>query len=482
MSRRFAGAGLLRRRARSVASSGTGPAGILGSLLVEYFDARAGVGLVSGEVDTWTGQRAGTVLTAPASSNRLVYEADGVSFLGLSVLKSAVTGSRHLANQAVTPFWATATRPYLMGVLRVSTVSAGNRWAFRSLDAASSEGGPSFLFQSSIATLNGELGGGTAAYGGSTAVHVVESFVSAAGDPIVSIDGVDTTTAGPFSITGARTRLAVGGATSGGATTLDASHAAYVMASAVPSAAQRVALREWAFTTFGSTPASILGSNLREWWDARYGVTAVANEADTWSGQKLGLVLSAPTAGERPPYVADGTEFMSRPVIQTSATDYIRSTDLGVDLHAAGSRPYVACLARLRAVAVTDIIWKHQRAGGTADVGTCFASSTTPGLRSKWAAASGEANGGNRNTSTHWIECWLTAAGEAAIAVDGGTTVVAGTGITLSNAVRQLAIGNNLAGATGPVSMAVLIEATAAPTAQQRLDLRSWAQREWGAP
>jgi hypothetical protein len=236
-------------------------------------------------------------------------------------------------------------------------------------------------------------------------------------------------------------------------------------------------------TNVGKGPELILGALMRDWWDASYGVDQpVAGEAGSWTSRKLSLVLSAPSETERPPYAADSTHFLSRPVVQITATDYLRSTDLGLDLHAAGSRPYVACLARLRAVAVTDLVWKHQRAGGTADVGTCFASSTTPGFRSKWAAASAEANGGNRNTNVHWIECWLTAAGEAAIAIDGGATVTNGTGVSLSHAVRQLALGNNLAGATGPVSIAVLIEATSEPSTTQRSELRAWAQSAWGAP
>lgn len=228
----------------------TTPVSILGSLLVEYWDARHRVTLVSGEVDAWTGYR-GTVLSAAGAGNRMLYEADGTDFKGRPVLKSSATGPRYLQNLAATAVWADGTSPYILGVLRVSAHGSSNRWVMRNLNAASSQGGPDIFFQTAGATFSNAMGA-SVAFGASTTVHALESWLVAATSTALSVDGVDTVVpdAGA-TITGARTQLSVG-ASGGGGNSVAASHAAYVLCSSVPSVGQRAALRVWAQQTWGT--------------------------------------------------------------------------------------------------------------------------------------------------------------------------------------------------------------------------------------
>jgi hypothetical protein len=228
------------------------PPDILGVNLVEWWDARYGVTEpVAGEASVWTGLVQSIPLTAPVAANRMLYAADGSNFRGQKVLKSSATGPRFLQNAAVSPTpFAAGTRPYLLGVLRVGTHAASNRWVFRSLSADSSEGGPDFLLQNAGADLNNALGHVTT-FGAATTVVTLEAFIDAAADPSLSINGTDTATAGTVSIGLARTQLSVGAHLSGSAP-IDVFHAAYVLCAALPTAEQRRALRAWAKAQWGA--------------------------------------------------------------------------------------------------------------------------------------------------------------------------------------------------------------------------------------
>lgn len=90
-----------------------------------------------------------------------------------------------------------------------------------------------------------------------------------------------------------------------------------------------------------------------DWWDSDMGVSLVSGAVDTWTGQKRGIVLSAPSAGQRPAYGADGSYFKGRNVVQSanSGNKLVRSLDVGFDIYAAGSDCYVLTVGRLRSIA-----------------------------------------------------------------------------------------------------------------------------------
>ena len=134
----------------------TAPNELLNAYLVDYWDSLAGVGLVSGAVDTWTGQKLGIILSAAAAGNRPVYGADTGYFRGKSVVQAAVTGSKYLrildygsdiiANGA-------ASKPYLVSIHRLRNTNATRSYALTLGPAA----GTTHFEQSNAATTGNEF-------------------------------------------------------------------------------------------------------------------------------------------------------------------------------------------------------------------------------------------------------------------------------------------------------------------------------------
>jgi hypothetical protein len=93
----------------------------------------------------------------------------------------------------------------------------------------------------------------------------------------------------------------------------------------------------------------ILGSLLVEVWDSQSGIVTVSNEADTWTGQIRGTILSAPTSANRPPYAADSTFFGGKPVVKCdlATTRYMTAAGLS-SLAATGTFPWATSRYRHR--------------------------------------------------------------------------------------------------------------------------------------
>lgn len=227
-------------------------------------------------------------------------------------------------------------------------------------------------------------------------------------------------------------------------------------------------------------PPAILGTLLREWWDARYGYTLVSGEVDSWAGQKLGLVITAPTSGERVQYGADGAHFGGRAVIYTASNgDSLRNASLGINLHEAGAKPYTMTVCRIPGnEAAIHPIWTHRGTGPVNTVGllrkTNTASPQTP--LANWdgqdVSIASDSNG-------HVIETWITAAGVAAISIDGAAATTAGSGLALDVAVISMNFFTDVATANGHASIAAHIECTSVPTDDQRTALRAWSLAVW---
>lgn len=113
-------------------------------LLVDWWAGSRGVGLVSGAVDTWTGQKRGLVRTAPGGSNRPTY-APAVMFRNKLALGYAQTNSLQLRLDAASPdIVAAGSRPYtihlwhwigspkvaIAAIFRLGNVAAGGANAF----------------------------------------------------------------------------------------------------------------------------------------------------------------------------------------------------------------------------------------------------------------------------------------------------------------------------------------------------------------
>lgn len=105
-------------------------------------------------------------------------------------------------------------------------------------------------------------------------------------------------------------------------------------------------------------PVLSLAPYLKEFWDSDEGIALVSGAVNSWTGQKLGIVLSAPAASNRPAYGADSTYFRGRDVVQcaTTGSKYLRLLDYGSDLWTGGaaSTPYLLAIGRLRTPSSVD--------------------------------------------------------------------------------------------------------------------------------
>src|SRR5215471_20048665 len=95
---------------------------------IEYWHSELGVSLVSGDVDTWTGQLRGTVMTQV--NGRPKYLADGAFFNSRNVIQCSQysNGARGMISAAAlgTPLFVTSSRPWFMSVYRVRQLPAND--------------------------------------------------------------------------------------------------------------------------------------------------------------------------------------------------------------------------------------------------------------------------------------------------------------------------------------------------------------------
>lgn len=105
-------------------------------------------------------------------------------------------------------------------------------------------------------------------------------------------------------------------------------------------------------------PTALLAPYLKDYWDSNLGITLVSGAVDSWTGQKLGIVLSAPGAGNRPVYGADSTYFGGKSVVQAAATGskYLAISDYGADIVPTGanSNIWIMVVGRLRTASIVD--------------------------------------------------------------------------------------------------------------------------------
>jgi hypothetical protein len=102
------------------------------------------------------------------------------------------------------------------------------------------------------------------------------------------------------------------------------------------------------FQGYGADPPSILGSLLVEYWESDLGIALASGAVDTWTGQKLGKVLSAPGAANRPSYGADGSNFHSKSVVGlVGGVTPLELIGSSLALTAGGTRPSFVLVCRM---------------------------------------------------------------------------------------------------------------------------------------
>lgn len=232
-------------------------------------------------------------------------------------------------------------------------------------------------------------------------------------------------------------------------------------------------------------PRAILGPALVEYWDAELGIALASSAVDTWTGQKLGTVVQAPGAANRPSYGVDATYFGGRAVVQFSATHTLTSADVGV-LLAAGSRPYILTIWRQRAAPLGGRLWQLNRSAGVDDqqalyIPQNFVRQYTGGVNQDLVLPAPTAN-----SSAHFVECWLNATSGLNGSVDGVDVAPLGAATgSMDGDVRQVnfaTLGTGRTDSNENASIAWFGLVSSQPTAGQRTALRAWARGRYGTP
>lgn len=109
-----------RRRGRKTVPFSAPP---LPASTVEYWDSRIGVSLVSGQVDTWTGQVAGKVLNRIAAGQRPNYDYD--HRMRNKVVRCSVSGSRALWTGIGSSMIAAGNKPAVYALVNMRLPPGG---------------------------------------------------------------------------------------------------------------------------------------------------------------------------------------------------------------------------------------------------------------------------------------------------------------------------------------------------------------------
>lgn len=221
---------------------------------------------------------------------------------------------------------------------------------------------------------------------------------------------------------------------------------------------------------FGPEPPQAAG--LVDWWTPEVGCSASA-----WVSRVQGVSV---TGTGTPSVAADGNHFRGRRVAQSSSAaggKAWRVTGLSTFL-AAGTRPWVYMIARLRATPASRQIFFDIGVAATAD------STLEMTAASAWAAyynGIGSVTAGAADTAVHRFQRFLDGT-NANLVIDGAVTQVASTG-TLNPAVTAVSFGITASSAILPAdaSMGPILVYSAKPSAAFIAHLDAWAAAVWGA-
>jgi hypothetical protein len=202
---------------------------------------------------------------------------------------------------------------------------------------------------------------------------------------------------------------------------------------------------------------SLLGSNLVGFWHQAQGMSVSAGWADVVSGRVAPLT----GGGAAPTYAVDSTNFRGKKVVQLTAGGKYLQTAASTMI-AAGARPYVFAVHRLRASASWADMWALN---STDDMSLYVAGSGGNVTAQFKHPAEVSANGGAQDTLVHYDEAWLDGS-VGRLRRDGVDSVVTATG-SIAPAIDRLRIGNGQAG----LSTFCIGICTAVPTEEQRAAL-----------
>ncbi len=228
-----------------------------------------------------------------------------------------------------------------------------------------------------------------------------------------------------------------------------------------------------------ATPASLLGALYVGHHDSMVGIDNQSG-VQAWLSSGLAINCVAAAAGNRPVYAVDASgAFPGASVVQcaTTGSKKLKNNDGGADIFAAGTKPYVMFVARLRTLTALQqtAFCMLDATTGTTITGANVRSATTTGIiTSSWFNVSGDVTGGASDTLPHVFESYLRASdGKGVIAVDG-VEQVSVSGAALAAALKVVQFGHDRASSVGDWSIRAAVYASAEPDAATRTALRAY--------
>lgn len=232
----------------------------------------------------------------------------------------------------------------------------------------------------------------------------------------------------------------------------------------------------------GSDLPSIFGGKLLEYWDAGLGYALVSGDVDTWTGQKLGTVVQAPGASQRPDWNAADAEFNGQPSIDFHATDNRYLQFFGANFFTTGS--YFWCFAVFRdrsqaAVSHPIVVVRHAATGRNyAVVGD------NPGNRIALLNFNATLNisVANADDDAHAFFVFFGPSGSS-IQRDGGAAVTDPYNTAIANDCDRLFFAGNASSTGGDISLAWIGMGRGAPPSEGALSAAlSFSRGRWGTP
>lgn len=230
------------------------------ALMTLLWHSELGIGLTSGDVQTWTDQLQGVVVSAAGAANRPAYGADGTNFQSRNVVQLNKSGPKYLLVTGASGFPLSGTRPYIVTGFRYRSLASGGStdsvWAFYENTTARifarlvDLGGGSLDFKLRYPTSATELDITPSSVG--TAVSIHECW----GDGTLlhsRVDGVDTTLSSSATLA-ANLNSVYFGYTGAGLFQTNATLAYVLVFSAKPSDPYIATLRAWSAAYFGTPP------------------------------------------------------------------------------------------------------------------------------------------------------------------------------------------------------------------------------------
>lgn len=223
----------------------------------------------------------------------------------------------------------------------------------------------------------------------------------------------------------------------------------------------------------------LLAGKLRAAWDVRYGGEFAAGVWISHADVVSGIRVAAPSVGERPLAVADGTRFRGRPVIGTTAASGRRMLTRAMpDIVPVGTKPEIFVVARLpNGASQSGNLCGCADATASVTSGASFWTNSTDIV----SIAGGQALLPFASTSVHLFSAFADDTAHHML-IDNGQAAEQASGLQpVSTGVVQAAVGGFATGFTTSIDAFVALWGIVCPamTTAERARLLEIVRNDW---